>query len=146
MYVFGSVLIGPLHMANKSHSSPTSEEQLPLHSCYVIANITKLTCSTLHVKCCVIYDTEVFITSILVRLPLPQCHIIYITPVVCMVCILHCLQWSKTIRALDSYKKVKESVQRCYFWSRVRKDCQSMNSTLTDFLIECFEPYAYIPS
>ena len=62
----------------------------------------------------------------------------YITPMVWYAHALHCLQWSKTIRALDSHRKVQESVQRYYLWSRVRKDCQSMNLTLTDFLIECF--------
>ena len=83
---------------------------------------------------------EVFIMPIFVWLPLPhtQCHILH------QWCGMHTsiLQWSKTIKALDisdCYTKFKENVQRCNFWSRVRKDCQSMDSTLTDMLIDYFE-------
>ena len=43
-------------LASKSHSLPTSEEQLSIVAMSQL-HMTKLTCSTLHIKCGVIYDT-----------------------------------------------------------------------------------------
>ena len=48
----------------------------------------------------------------------------------------------KTIRELDindCYRKVKGNMQKCNLWNGVRKDYQSMDSTLTMLLIDSFE-------
>ena len=53
------------------------------------------------------------------------------------------LQRSKTIKAFDigdCYTKVKEYVQ-VVISDPVRKDWQSMDSALTDVLIDCFEAH-----
>ena len=70
MHVFSSVLIGPLHVQASVTHHPRLEAIL--HSCQLAIChsyiLTKLTCSTLHIQCGVIYDTVKYLS---------QCHILH---------------------------------------------------------------------
>ena len=143
MHVFSSVLIDPLYVQASVTQHPLLEAIF--HGCYVIATYDKVDLfkTAPNMWCNIRMTFEVFIIPIFVWLPLPHSYTVsYIIPTVWYAYFI--LQWSKTIKALDigdCNTKVKENVQRCNFWFRVKKDCQSIDSTLTDTVIDHFEAH-----
>ena len=114
MHVFSSVLISPQHVQAIASVTHHTLLEAILHGCYVIAiHMIKLTCSTMHIKCGVIYNY----LKCLFHQFLHDCYF-HVHSVIHYtngeVCILYF--YSEALYDInDCFTKFKGNVQRCNF-------------------------------